>query len=257
MCTSDLDASCGGKIDETNSCGVSFSGGVAAQGQTDLFWTGASGGAHSTAGIANSCPSVVSIAPTGATGASTSVNFTVTFNQAVTGVDASDFTLTKTGTASGTIGTPISSDGGVTWTVPVTNVTTSTTTSGTGTLRLDLNASGTGIATSSTGINLATGYTSGTAHTVSMVCMVTQATDDGTGNTANTLSWAIKTANTDVVASSGHPGNGCLNNTITLKTNVTVTGVLKRLIDSSLTHISGTTAAKTAWVSVTAAAAAE
>ncbi|CAK0779326.1 hypothetical protein CCP4SC76_6840001 [Gammaproteobacteria bacterium] len=38
-----------------------------------------------------------------------------------------------------------------------------------------------------------------------------------------------------MLGSSGHPGNGCLNNTITLKTNVTVTGVMKRLIDSSLT----------------------
>ncbi|MEI8167403.1 MAG: hypothetical protein WCG26_13560, partial [Chloroflexales bacterium] len=247
VCTADLDSDstakgakggCSGTINEASSCGVTFSGGVAAQGQTDLFWKGASGGAHSTAGITDNggCAKVISIAPaTGTASADTTVNFTVTFNQAMTGVDASDFTLTKTGTASGTISTPTTSDGGVTWTVPVTNITTSSS----GTLRMDLNdPSATGIV--STAAMSPASYTSGTTHTVEG-CMVTQASDDGTGNTANTLSWAIKTANTDVVASSGHPGKGCLSNTITLKTDVTLTGVMKRLIDSSLTLTSDST----------------
>ncbi|CAK0779412.1 exported hypothetical protein [Gammaproteobacteria bacterium] len=237
VCTSDLDASCGGKIDETNSCGVSFSGGVAAQGQTDLFWTGASGGAHSTAGIADTtgCPSVVSIAPTNTPASTvTSMTFTVTFNQALSGVNASDFNLTATGTASGTIGTPTSSDDGKTWIVPVTGISYSTS----GTLRLDLNAGDKGIVSTATGSALLAGYTSGTTHTVdftSLGCLVTSSTDDGTGDTSNTLSWAIKIANGNSVAYSGHPGGGCKNNLITLTTSVKMTGVMKRLIDSNLT----------------------
>lgn len=247
VCTSDLDSDstakganggCSGTIDETNSCGVTLSGGVAAQGQPDLFWKGASGGAHSTAGITdfNGCPTVVAIAPANSPAANaTSMNFTVTFNTAMSGVDASDFTLTKTGTATGTVGTPSSSDGGITWTVPVTSIT------GIGTLRLDMNSSGTGIASTAAGINLTSGFTSGSVQTVNVGCLVTQATDDGTGTTANTLSWAIKTANTDVKASSGHPGGGCPNNFIILQTNVTLTGVMTRLVDSNLTLSSDST----------------
>ncbi|CAK0758166.1 exported hypothetical protein [Gammaproteobacteria bacterium] len=71
-------------------------------------------------------------------------------------------------------------------------------------------------------------------------CQVSVATDDGTGDITNTLSWAIKTANTDVVATNGHPGGGCTNNTITLMSDVTITGVMKRLIDSNLTLQSDT-----------------
>jgi RimJ/RimL family protein N-acetyltransferase len=48
--------------------------------------------------------------------------------------------------------------------------------------------------------------------------------DDGTGNTVNSLSWAILQANTT-------PGP----DTITLTTDMTVTGVMKRLIDSDVT----------------------
>ncbi len=77
-------------------------------------------------------PTVSSIAPSGSPAANAaSVNFTVTFSEAVTGVDASDFTLTKTSTADGSIGVVTGS--GTTWTVPVSSI------SGTGTLRLDLN----------------------------------------------------------------------------------------------------------------------
>ncbi|MEG5257873.1 DUF4347 domain-containing protein, partial [Microcoleus sp. A2-D3] len=55
---------------------------------------------------------------------------------------------------------------------------------------------------------------------------VTVATDDGTGGTANTLSWAIRQAN---VAAG--------NDTITLNTNVTVTGVMLTLINSNIDFI--------------------
>ncbi|HIK12034.1 MAG TPA: DUF4347 domain-containing protein [Oscillatoriaceae cyanobacterium M33_DOE_052] len=55
---------------------------------------------------------------------------------------------------------------------------------------------------------------------------VTVATDDGTGGTANTLSWAILQANTN-------PGD----DTITLNTNVRLTGTPTQLIDSNIAFI--------------------
>ncbi|MGV3678341.1 MAG: hypothetical protein ACO1PM_01275, partial [Acidovorax sp.] len=104
-------------------------------------------------------PAVASIVrPAGASAATnaTSVTYKVTFNQAVQGVDASDFTLT--GTPTGTIGTPTTSDGGTTWEVPVTGI------AGEGALRLDLKASGTGIENSSN-TPIAAGYTAGETYT--------------------------------------------------------------------------------------------
>jgi hypothetical protein len=73
-------------------------------------------------------------------GAATSLSYTVTFSEAVTGVDAGDFTLTTTGNAGGTIGSISPSSGSSdTYTVTITGLT------GDGTIRLDLNGSGTGI----------------------------------------------------------------------------------------------------------------
>jgi hypothetical protein len=63
------------------------------------------------------------------------LTFTVTFNQALTGLSAANFALSTTNGVNGTIGAVTGS--GKTWTVPVTGIT------GTGTLRLDLvNAAG-------------------------------------------------------------------------------------------------------------------
>ncbi|MFN9743208.1 MAG: beta strand repeat-containing protein, partial [Acidobacteriota bacterium] len=64
-------------------------------------------------------PKVVSIvrADPNPSGAAT-VNYTVTFNEAVTGVTAANFTITGTGSTGASIGTPTGS--GTTWTVPVT-----------------------------------------------------------------------------------------------------------------------------------------
>src|SRR5439155_23456549 len=59
------------------------------------------------------------------------VHFTVTFGESVFGVDASDFVLTTTGTASGAIGSVVDNDDN-TFTVTVDSVT------GSGTLRLDV-----------------------------------------------------------------------------------------------------------------------
>ncbi|WP_158826608.1 MBG domain-containing protein [Mucilaginibacter lacusdianchii] len=80
------------------------------------------------------------------------LNYTVTFADAVTGVDAADFTLTTTGTANGTIGVPTGS--GKIWTVPVTAV------AGDGTMRLDFTGA-TSINPNASGI-----YTAGQVYTV-------------------------------------------------------------------------------------------
>lgn len=87
----------------------------------------------------------------------TSVDYTVTFSEAVTGVDLSDFTLTSTGTASGLISAL--SGSGTTYTVTVSSLT------GDGTLRLDLNGSGTGIQ-NATSVAISGGYTNGATYTL-------------------------------------------------------------------------------------------
>ncbi|HEV2565384.1 MAG TPA: hypothetical protein VGU19_09895 [Microvirga sp.] len=83
-------------------------------------------------------PTVSSITRTGAEAANgSSVSYTVQFSEPVTGVDASDFLLTATGTADGQISAV--SGSGTTYTVTVSDLT------GYGTLRLDLKSTGTGI----------------------------------------------------------------------------------------------------------------
>jgi len=86
----------------------------------------------------------------------TSVTFTVTFSESVSGVDAGDFTLDQNG-ATGTIG--LVSGSNATWTVTVNNI------QGEGTLRLDLNSTGTGIVASGGGQAIAGGYTAGQIYT--------------------------------------------------------------------------------------------
>jgi hypothetical protein len=87
-----------------------------------------------------------------------SVTFVVTFSEAVTGVNASEFTLHDTGTIGGTIAsvTPVNSS---------TYLATVSSVSGDGTMRLDLNSSGTAIADLATN-PIATGYTGGQFYTI-------------------------------------------------------------------------------------------
>lgn len=79
----------------------------------------------------------VDASPTGAS----SVSYTVTFSENVTGVDASDFSLLATGSASGTIAS-VTQLNGQTYVVMVNGIT------GSGSLGLNLRASSTGIADS-------------------------------------------------------------------------------------------------------------
>jgi autotransporter-associated beta strand protein len=85
--------------------------------------------------------------------AATSVTFRVTFNTPVTGVNASDFTVTTTGSVTGTVAS-VTALNGMAYNVTVGSIT------GSGTLRLDLNSSGTGI-TGPGGAPISAGFTGG------------------------------------------------------------------------------------------------
>ncbi|WP_269714001.1 Ig-like domain-containing protein [Caulobacter sp. NIBR2454] len=98
-------------------------------------------------------PTVTSITRVGAASSNAATqHYTVTFGEAVDGVDPSDFVLTATGTAGGTV-TGISGSG-ATYTVTVTDIT------GDGDLRLDLKNTGTGV-TDLHGNAITTGFTAG------------------------------------------------------------------------------------------------
>ncbi|MEI6945621.1 T9SS type A sorting domain-containing protein [Paraflavisolibacter sp. H34] len=104
--------------------------------------------------------SSVPIATPPSPGKAAALAFRLTFSEAVTGVDAGDFTLTPaSGNPGGTISTVTPAPDGRTFDVAVSSLT------GAGTLRLDVNSGGTGI-TDVNGIAFSGGYTSGQAYTV-------------------------------------------------------------------------------------------
>ena len=112
--------------------------------------------------IEDTPPAVASInrqSPSGATINGGTVAFRVTFSEQVSGVDASDFALTTTGSTTGSINSA-SAVSGTIYDVTVGSI------SGTGTLRLDLKAGGTGIVDLA-GNQASGGYTAGQAYTVS------------------------------------------------------------------------------------------
>lgn len=148
-------------------------GGVTGDGTLRLDFNSGSSNVTDTAGNAASAgftsgdiyiidhtiPHVASITANGATpNNANSDQFTVTFSENVTGIDASDFTATLGGNVADTsiVVTPVS---GSIYTVTVNGVT------GDGTLRLDLNASGTGIVDAA-GNAVAGGFTGGDVYTV-------------------------------------------------------------------------------------------
>jgi hypothetical protein len=87
----------------------------------------------------------------------TSLTYTITFSEPVTGVNAGSFTLTQTGTASGSLTNVTGS--GTTYSMIIAGV------SGDGTLRLDLNSSGTGIQDAA-GNTPSGGFTGGDVYTI-------------------------------------------------------------------------------------------
>jgi hypothetical protein len=110
-------------------------------GITDAAANAISGGfTGQTYSIDQSAPTVVNSVRKTPLAETTNVNsatYTVTFSESVTGVDATDFSLTATNGVSGTIGTVTGS--GTTYDVQVNGI------GGDGTLRLDVKASGTSI----------------------------------------------------------------------------------------------------------------
>ncbi len=105
----------------------------------------------------------------------TSVSWTVTFAAAVDGLSSSNFTLTSTGTASGSIASVTASSGppSTTWNVTVNSVT------GDGTLRLDM-SNDTGLSHDVTNQPFTTGQVYIVDHTVPSVAM-----SSATGNPTN------------------------------------------------------------------------
>ena len=184
----------------------------------------AGNGTFNTFSIAvSNAPSVGAVTRAGA-GPSTlstsaaSASYAVTFDSAVTGVDAGDFTLTSTGTATGTISGI--SGSGTTYTVDVTGL------AGDGTLRLDLKGSGTGIQNGAS-VAIAGGYTAGQTFTL-----------DHTSPSAPSA--PHMTAGTDTGVSSS---DGITSNTAPVFTGTAETGATVRLYDTDGTTLLGSAVA--------------
>jgi len=78
-------------------------------------------------------PALSSLSAVGASLTNASnVNYTATFGGAVSGLTASNFSITASGVTGASVGTPVTGDGGITWTVPVS------TGAGDGTIQLSL-----------------------------------------------------------------------------------------------------------------------
>jgi len=136
----------------TDAAGNSISGGYSS-GDTYIIQA-----ADLTAPVVNS---INRQSPSTQTTSATSVIYRVTFSEMVTGVDASDFTSTV---VSGTLSSTIASVAAVGTTGDIYDVTVSSIT-GDGTLRLDLNAAGTGI-TDAAGNAINGGYNSGQTYII-------------------------------------------------------------------------------------------
>lgn len=143
-------------------------------------------GAGSTAGIlvdsiAPEVTGIVRLNPTQELLNTGSAVYRVTFSEGVTGVDAGDFVLTKTGSADGAVAS-VSAISGTGADVTVNTV------SGTGTLRLDLKNSGTGISDAAGNI-ISTGFSGGEVYTVDSA-----APTAGNGGTITTGAITFNTA---------------------------------------------------------------
>ena len=157
-------------------------------------------GSNPATGTIDSAPVVSSIdlADPSPSSAAT-VHFTITFSEAVTGVTAANFVLTGTGTSGAVIGTPTTSNGGITWTVTVT-------TGGPGTLGLTLN-SRTGITDSFGNILYATTSDNGSSFTpiAGPLYTIESATTTSVGSSLNASTYGQSVTFTATVTSSGTP----------------------------------------------------
>ncbi|WP_166889768.1 Ig-like domain-containing protein [Massilia sp. CCM 8734] len=155
-----------------------------------------------TINVANT-PSVTSIVRAGGAAvavpaATTTVSYAVTFSQSVTGVDAGDFTVVTNGTAAAGIASVTGS--GTSYTVTVGGL------GGDGSVRLDLNASGTGIE-SAGNVAIGGGYNGGETYVLDHTALaptvpaMTSATDTGVSDTD-----AITSNATPVFEGKAEPG---------------------------------------------------
>ncbi|MBP7142738.1 MAG: hypothetical protein KBA71_12580 [Opitutaceae bacterium] len=176
-------------------------------------------------------PTVVSSNRVGpASTLATSVAFTVTFNEAVSGVDLADFELTKTGTATGILNSLVPTSPG-TFTVNVTGV------GGDGSLRVDLKSSGTGIVDAA-GNGALVGFTGGQTITVDNSVPTAAIGAPSTPDTdSGPLSFTIAYSGADIITLS--PGDVTLNTTggVTATLQVSGTGLAERVV--TLTNIQG------------------
>jgi hypothetical protein len=146
-----------------------------------------------------------------------SVNFLATFGTTVTGVTASNFSVTATGVTGVTnanIGTPTTGDGGITWTVPVTTGT------GDGTIQLNL-ANATGLSkTITTSLPFA-----GQTYTIDKTApTITIGSPSATITKNGPITYTVTYADANFNASTLATGNITLNKTSTANGTLAVTG---------------------------------
>lgn len=173
------------------------------------------------------------------------VNWTLTFASAVTGVSASNFSLSGAAATGASVGSPSTANGGLTWNVPVTTGSTD------GTLTLSLaNATGLtpGVSTTLPFTTAGQSYTMDkTAPTISIGAPSQSSIVAGAGSVTYTVTYA----DTNFSASTLANGNITLNSTGTANGSVNVSG-------SGLTRtvtISSITGAGTLGISIAASTA--
>ncbi|WP_137938024.1 DUF4347 domain-containing protein, partial [Chitinivorax sp. B] len=130
--------------------------------------------------VDNVAPTVTSSSSASAANAS-SATYTVVFSESVTGVDLSDFTLTTTGTAAGTLASI--SGSGTTYTITVNGI------SGSGTMAVDLNGAGTSIIDANG--NAIGGGFSGTARTVDLDAPTVNASSSASAANASSATYTV------------------------------------------------------------------
>jgi gliding motility-associated-like protein len=169
----------------------------------------------------------------------TTVHYTLTFSEAVAGVDITDFNLSNTGTAAGTVSAATSTDN-IVWSVTVNTIT------GNGTMALNLNASGTGIADIA-GNAISGGFTGGPAytfdHTAPTLTAVNIVSDNANptyakvGNTATLTFTASEALQSPVVTIAGHTVAATATGNNWTASYTFVTGDTEGLVPYSITFI--------------------
>jgi len=202
-------------ITGTGSLGFTIGAGTA----TDLAGNSAAASSPSTTfTVDNTAPVVNTIAAQDPLQTNqTSLDYTVTFSKPVTGVDPSDFTVTKGGTVtSGAISVTATSSS--TYNVSINGV------GGDGSFRLDLNSSGTGIA-DGVGNPISGGFTGGDTYTVDNTPPSIAIGSPSVSSTINgPVTYTVTYSDANFATSQLVPGNITLNKTGNANGSVAVSG---------------------------------